>query len=71
MSSSWFPFTFTLPSLQNITPSLSIQRRFVSFILKRSLGHLLKPGQLDINQIDAQIGSGSVEIKDLLLDESV
>lgn len=71
MSSSWFPFTFTLSSLQNITPSLSIQRRFVSFILKRSLGHFLKPGQLDINQIDAQIGSGSVEIKDLLLDESV
>ncbi|KAH8117286.1 hypothetical protein DFH11DRAFT_1574221 [Phellopilus nigrolimitatus] len=65
MSSSWFPFTFSLP---NLSPPLSIQRRFISFILKRSLGHLLKPGQLDIAQIDAQIGNGFVEVKDLELD---
>lgn len=40
-------------------------------MLKRSLGHLLKPGQLDIDQIDAQIGSGFVEVKDLELDCNV
>ncbi|KDQ60992.1 hypothetical protein JAAARDRAFT_31991 [Jaapia argillacea MUCL 33604] len=65
--SSWIPslptvdFSYALPS--------SIQTRFLSFVLKRSLGHLLKPGQLDINQIDSQIGSGYVQVKDLQLDE--
>lgn len=70
MSSSWFPFNLNF-SLPNLTPPLSIQRRFISFVLKRSLGHLLKPGQLDIDQIDAQIGSGFVEVKDLELDCNV
>ncbi|KAL5529268.1 hypothetical protein ACEPAG_5253 [Sanghuangporus baumii] len=65
--SSWLPFTFDF-SFPDLAPPLSIQRRFISFILKRSLGHLLKPGQLDVNQIDAQIGSGFVEVKDLELD---
>ncbi|KAL5511695.1 ATG2 [Sanghuangporus vaninii] len=67
MSFSWLPFTFSF-SLPDLAPPLSIQRRFISFILKRSLGHLLKPGQLDVNQIDAQIGNGFVEVKDLELD---
>ncbi|EJD05775.1 uncharacterized protein FOMMEDRAFT_153115 [Fomitiporia mediterranea MF3/22] len=67
MTSSWFPFNFNF-SFPSLTPPLSIQRRFISFLLKRSLGHLLKPGQLDIDQIDAQIGNGFVEIKDLELD---
>ena len=71
MSSSWFPFNLTLPSLQNLGPPLSIQRRFISFLLKRCLGHLLKPGQLDINQIEAQFGDGVVEVRDLELDNSV
>ena len=70
MNFSWFPFSidFRLPSL---APPVSIQRRFISFILKRTLGHLLKPGQLDVAQIDAQIGSGFVEVKDLEIDDSV
>lgn len=63
--SSWFPglpsFDFSLPS--------AIQRRFLSFVLKKSLGHLLKPGQLDLHQIDSQIGSGVVQIRDLELDD--
>ncbi|KAL5490249.1 ATG2 [Sanghuangporus weigelae] len=67
MSFSWLPFTFNF-SFPDLAPPLTIQRRFISFILKRSLGHLLKPGQLDVNQIDAQIGSGFVEVKDLELD---
>ncbi|KAG2157198.1 hypothetical protein DEU56DRAFT_8443 [Suillus clintonianus] len=63
--SSWFPglpsFDFSLPS--------AIQRRFLSFVLKKSLGHLLKPGQLDLHQIDSQIGSGVVQVRDLELDD--
>ncbi|KAF8964063.1 hypothetical protein BDZ97DRAFT_2058708 [Flammula alnicola] len=35
--------------------------------LKKSLGHLLKPGQLDYHQIDSQIGSGYVQVNDLEL----
>ncbi|KAJ7219339.1 hypothetical protein GGX14DRAFT_591678 [Mycena pura] len=65
--SSWY--SAWLPALPSIGFSLpaSIQRRFISFALKRSLGHLLKPGQLDIDQIDSQIGSGYVQINDLQL----
>jgi len=65
--SSWFSglptFDFSLPS--------AIQRRFLSFVLKKSLGHLLKPGQLDLHQIDSQIGSGVVQVRDLELDDQV
>lgn len=64
--SSWLP---GLPSISFVPAS--IQRRFISFVLKKSLGHLLKPGQLDINQIDSQIGSGYVQVNDLQLDSQV
>ncbi|THU88398.1 hypothetical protein K435DRAFT_969064 [Dendrothele bispora CBS 962.96] len=63
--SSWLP---GLPSINYLTLPSNIQRRFISFVLKRSLGHLLKPGQLDVQQIDSQIGSGHVQVKDLELD---
>jgi autophagy-related protein 2 len=65
--SSWLP---GLPSISFALPA-SIQRRFISFVLKKSLGHLLKPGQLDIDQIDSQIGSGYVQVNDLQLDNQV
>jgi autophagy-related protein 2 len=65
--SSWLP---GLPSIDFALPS-SIQRRFISFVLKKSLGHLLKPGQLDVHQIDSQIGSGYVQVKDVELDNEV
>ncbi|KAJ7449880.1 hypothetical protein FB451DRAFT_1052586 [Mycena latifolia] len=61
--SSWLP---GFPSISFVPAS--IQRRFISFVLKKSLGHLLKPGQLDVNQIDSQIGSGYVQVNDLQLD---
>jgi autophagy-related protein 2 len=69
--SAWY--TSWLPSLPQINIPLpsGIQGRFVSFLLKKSLGHLLKPGQLDIHQIDSQIGSGFVQVKDLQLDNEV
>jgi len=68
---SWF--TSWLPSLPtiNLAVPARLQGRFVSFVLKRTLGHLFKPGQLDSPQIDSQIGSGYVQVNDLELDESV
>ncbi|KAG9087874.1 autophagy- protein 2 [Ceratobasidium sp. 370] len=58
-----------LPTI-GIALTANIQRRFLSFVLKYFLGHLVKPGQLDDHKIDAQIGSGRVEIKDVELDAS-
>ncbi|GJE87153.1 autophagy-related protein 2 [Phanerochaete sordida] len=63
---SWFP---TLPSIEFSLPS-SIQKRFFSFGLRRVLGHFLKPGQLDTQQIDSQIGSGFVQVRDVELDNA-
>ena len=70
---------FSLPRLPFELPGFSlpitvpgrIQQRFVSFLLQRFLGHLVKPGQLDASQIDTQIGGGIVEIKRIELDEQV
>lgn len=66
---------FTLPSLPSLPsfPSLpqNIQRRFLSFLLKRSLGHLVKEGALDPERLEAQVGSGTVEIKGAELNEQV
>ncbi|EPQ58082.1 hypothetical protein GLOTRDRAFT_35556 [Gloeophyllum trabeum ATCC 11539] len=64
---SWLP---PLPSidLSSALPS-AIQSRFISFVLKRTLGHFVKPGQFDVNQVDSQIGSGFVQVRDLRLDE--
>lgn len=67
--SSWLP---ELPILNiNLTLPTSIQARFLSFVLKKTLGHFFKPGQLDVCQIDSQIGSGFVQVKDLELDSGV
>ncbi|KAI0345175.1 hypothetical protein BDW22DRAFT_1370943 [Trametopsis cervina] len=63
-STSWLP---SIPSIDFSLPS-AIQKRFISFTLRRTLGHLLKPGQLDIPQVDSQIGSGYVQIRDVELD---
>ena len=61
-----------LPSLPGL-PSLpqNIQRRFLSFVLKRSLGHLVREGDLDPERLEAQVGSGTVEIKGAQLNEKV
>ncbi|RDB21446.1 Autophagy-related protein 2 [Hypsizygus marmoreus] len=64
--SSWLP---GLPSINLALPS-SLQGRFISFVLKKSLGHFLRPGQLDSRQIDSQIGSGFVQVNDLELDNN-
>lgn len=67
---SWLSWLPTLPSIDLALPS-TIQRRFISFALKKSLGHFLKPGQLDVNQIESQLGSGYVQINDIQLDPQV
>jgi autophagy-related protein 2 len=68
---SWYSSWFSgLPTFDFAVPS-GIQRRFFSFILKRTLGRFLKPGQLDLHQIDSQLGSGTVQVKDLELDTQV
>ncbi|CAL1704672.1 unnamed protein product [Somion occarium] len=64
--SSWLP---TLPSIDFTLPS-GIQKRFISFALRQTLGHFLKPGQLDIQQVDSQIGSGYVQVRDVELDNN-
>ncbi|KAF8212161.1 hypothetical protein K438DRAFT_1806068 [Mycena galopus ATCC 62051] len=65
---SWFPGWLPgLPSIGFALPA-SIQGRFISYVLKKSLGHLVKPGQLDIDQIDSQIGNGFVQVNDVQLD---
>lgn len=67
---SWVPSWFTFPKFDvAIIPNL--QRKFFSFILKRFLGHLLQPGQLDVEQIDSAIGSGNLTINDLKLECTV
>jgi autophagy-related protein 2 len=63
----WLP---RIPSINLALPS-SIQGRFVSFVLKKLLGNFVKPGQLDIHQIDSQVGSGFVQVNDLELESSV
>ena len=72
MSWSWLPYNFSWNTfIPSFTPPVSIQRRFISFVLKRSLGHLVKPGQLDVEQVDAQLGKGFVEIRSVELDVEV
>ena len=65
--SSWLP---GLPSLDFTLPA-SLQGKFISFVLKKTLGHFLRPGQLDSRQVDSQIGSGFVQINELELDNEV
>ncbi|KZV69486.1 hypothetical protein PENSPDRAFT_481043 [Peniophora sp. CONT] len=65
----WRPSWPSFPNFDFALPS-NLQRRFISFLLKRSLGPFLKPGQLDVEQIDSQIGSGYLQVKDLEIDEN-
>jgi hypothetical protein len=70
---SFFQLPFQIPSisLPSIALPASIQRRFIGFVLRRSLGNFVKPGQLDGDQVNAQLGSGFVEINELELDAEV
>ncbi|WVQ70336.1 uncharacterized protein L199_008562 [Kwoniella botswanensis] len=61
-------FPFTLPSLPSISLPANIQRRFLSYVLKRSLGRFVKDEALDAERIQAQLSEGWVEIEGLEID---
>nr|XP_019013281.1 uncharacterized protein I206_01346 [Kwoniella pini CBS 10737]OCF52062.1 hypothetical protein I206_01346 [Kwoniella pini CBS 10737] len=61
-------FPFTLPSLPSVSLPANIQRRFLSYVLKRSLGRFVKGEALDAERIQAQLSEGWVEIEGLEVD---
>jgi autophagy-related protein 2 len=63
----------TLPSLPTLGISLpsNLQAKFLSFALRRSIGRFVRPGQLEAERIDSQIGSGYVKVDNLELDHDV
>jgi autophagy-related protein 2 len=68
---SWFlSWLSGLPSVEIILPS-NIQRRFISFALKKCLERILRQGQLDAHRVDSQIDSGYVQVKGVELDNEV
>lgn len=58
-------FSFTLPSLPSISLPANIQRRFLSYVLKRTLGRFVSHQALDAERIQAQVSEGWVEIENL------
>ncbi|SPO35600.1 related to APG2 - required for sporulation [Pseudozyma flocculosa] len=72
MASYFLPSFLTGWELPSISAAYSLssalQRRILSYLLKRTLGHLVIGGQLDIDQIDSGLGSGKVEIRNVVLD---
>ncbi|KAK8870012.1 hypothetical protein IAR55_000582 [Kwoniella newhampshirensis] len=61
-------FPFALPSLPSISLPANIQRRFLSYVLKRALGRFVRHGALDAERIQAQISEGWLEIEKLEVD---
>nr|XP_031857747.1 uncharacterized protein CI109_006842 [Kwoniella shandongensis]KAA5524819.1 hypothetical protein CI109_006842 [Kwoniella shandongensis] len=61
-------FPFSLPSLPSISLPANIQRRFLSYVLKRALGRFVQHGALDAERIQAQISEGWLEIEGLEVD---
>ena len=61
--SAWSLFPQILPA--------SLQRKVVTYILRRTLGHLLKDGQIDERNIEAGIGAGRLEVRFVQLDADV
>nr|ODN96840.1 hypothetical protein L204_03549 [Cryptococcus depauperatus CBS 7855] len=61
-------FSFSLPSLPSISLPDNIQRRFLSYVLKRTLGRFVAHQALDAERIQAQISEGRVELESLEAD---
>lgn len=68
---AFLSWPFSLPQLPSISLPANIQRRFLSYVLKRSLGRFVKEGSLDVERIQAQISQGWVEIEHLDVDTAV
>jgi autophagy-related protein 2 len=67
---SFLSFPLQLPSFPTISLPANIQRRFLSYVLKRALGRFIKSG-LDVDKIQGQISAGWVELEGLHVDEQV
>lgn len=71
----WFPsfltFPINLPALPSISLTANIQRRFLSYVLKRALGRFVVASGLDVERIQAQISQGWVELERLEVDANV
>jgi autophagy-related protein 2 len=68
---SFFTWPFALPTLPSISLPANIQSRFLSYVLKRTLGRFVLTGGLDVDKIQAQISEGWIEIQGLEVDEEV
>jgi autophagy-related protein 2 len=68
---SFLSWPFSLPSLPSISLPANIQRRFLSYVLQRTLGRYVRAGGLDVERIQAQISEGWVEIEGLEVNTEV
>lgn len=64
--SSW-----QLPGLAAGALSSALQRRILFYLLKRTLGHLIKDNDLKLDQIDAASFGGKLEVRGVHLDAEV
>jgi hypothetical protein len=73
MSSSFWNWYSYIPTIRLPTFNVpaQIQNRLLSFAIRRSIGHLLKRGGVEIDKLDTQVGRGWVEVKDVELEEDV
>ncbi|EJT98304.1 hypothetical protein DACRYDRAFT_110744 [Dacryopinax primogenitus] len=71
MSSSFWNWYSYIPSIRlpSFNVPAQIQNRLLSFAIRRSIGHLLKRGGVEIDKLDTQVGRGWVEVKDVELEE--
>lgn len=71
----WFPsflsLPISLPSFPSISLPANIQRRFLSYVLKRAFGRFIVASGLDVDRIQAQISQGLVELERLEVDANV
>ncbi|CAK9781050.1 hypothetical protein CC85DRAFT_269388 [Cutaneotrichosporon oleaginosum] len=62
----WFPSFLTFPvSFPSISLPANIQRRFLSYVLKRALGRFFLPSGFDVERIQAQLSEGRVDLDKL------
>lgn len=63
--------TWQLPGIAAGALSSALQKRVLLFLLKRSLGHLIKDNDIKLDQIDANSFGGRLEVKEVHLDAEV
>jgi hypothetical protein len=63
--------TWQLPGLAAGALSSALQRRVLLYLLKRTLGHLIKDKDLKLDQIDVASVGGKLEVRGVHLDAEV